>query len=150
MRRGEAVSAAELGNPVPPGGTRYAVCLYDGADALVASLEVDRAGASCRANTPCWRPNGEAFLYRDPHAAADGIKQLLLRGGPPGSPTVLLAAGNDASRGQTALTAGLIELLAGSPRITVQVRGSDAPRCLSVRLEELAQPRAGLVRARKR
>src|SRR6185436_18228653 len=52
------VPLTRFGDPVA-GTTRYDVCLYDAAAALVGTLTVDRAGQLCGPRAePCWQPDG--------------------------------------------------------------------------------------------
>jgi cysteine-rich repeat protein len=121
---GAMVGAAELGDPVS-GGTRYGVCLYDGAGVLAGELQVARAGETC-GKKPCWKRRGESGLaYADPSAADSGVVKVSARGGSTGKGRLSLAARNKASKGQTALPA-LAAGLAGETAARVQVATSDA------------------------
>jgi len=118
-----AVAAAEFGNPVT-GGTRYGVCLYDAADALVGELQVTRAGETC-GKKPCWKTKGaDGLAYKDPSAFDDGVVKLTAKGGT-NNGKISLAARNKAAKGQTSLPA-LAAGLAGAASATVQVVASDA------------------------
>jgi hypothetical protein len=71
-----AGSAADFGNPLL--SDDYALCLYDGADALALRTDAP-AGATCGA-TSCWRAKAAgSFLYRDPSGTPTGLAKLLLK-----------------------------------------------------------------------
>jgi hypothetical protein len=95
-KKGEAVLPADLGTPA--GSTSYALCVYDGAttmqdeifaptadtNSLVLDLDVP-LGAS-------WSELGAGKLkYRDPAAASDGVRSLLLKHGAEGKSQVKLS-----------------------------------------------------------
>jgi len=71
-----AGSATDFGDPLL--SDDYALCLYDGADALALRSDAP-AGATCGA-TSCWRAKAAgSFLYRDPSGAPTGLAKLLLK-----------------------------------------------------------------------
>lgn len=122
---GSATSQADLGDPVA-GATRYDLCLYDGADQVVAELNVSRAGTSC-GSKPCWKARGTTgYGYKDPAAAADGVQKITAAGGAAGKGKLQVQAGNKAKKGQTALPTGVTAALAGATSARLQVRTSDA------------------------
>ncbi len=68
----------DLGNPLNDGS--YALCLYDGTNALVATAQVEGEGA-CGAK-PCWRTSGSSgWQYQDKAAKAFGIAKVKLKSG---------------------------------------------------------------------
>jgi hypothetical protein len=112
------VGPAELGDPVS-GGARYDLCLYDGADTLLADLALDRAGQLC-GRKPCWKAAGGGFRYADPSASAGGVKKLVVKGGAAAKGKLSASARNAAAKGQTALPTGLAAALAGQTSARVQ------------------------------
>ena len=135
---------AAFGDPVA-GSTRYDVCVYGVKGALVslvASLGVARAGETCGpADAPCWKDaRGKGWSYKDPDAAASGVRKLAAAGGPAGKGKVQVEAGNNSAKGQSALPTGLAaELqdsaaeLQGYAAAILQVRMSDA-QCVTASL----------------
>jgi cysteine-rich repeat protein len=118
-----AVANVHIGNPVT-GTTRYAACLYDGANAFRGELQVARGGESC-GTKPCWRAKGASGIaYADPVASSDGVSKIAAKGGADGKGKIALAARNKAAKGQTALPA-IAAGLAGATSATVQVVASD-------------------------
>lgn len=152
MRKGPALTKADLGDPVPPLGTAYGVCIYDENHSLVASLEVDRAGADCDVGRPCWRPvtesatSSDGYLYEDKQAGAKGVTKLLVKGRKPGRSQVLVQAKNNARRGRMALPTGISNALSGHTRALVQVVTSNAA-CLSMELDGIVRNEPGYFKA---
>jgi len=127
----DAVPLADLGDPVG-GTTRYDVCLYDGANQLVAELSVDRAGQSC-GSKPCWKAAGAAgFKYKDAAASASGVSKLSLKSGAAGKGALSLQAGNRGG-GQGSLPTGIAAALQGALAATVQVH-TGVPACFQAEL----------------
>lgn len=124
-RLSAALSRSDFGQPVN-GTTRYTVCVYGGSDELLASMEVDRAGAVC-GTAPCWKALGpKGFRYFDDEASAGGIAKIVGKGGHAGRGQVVVSGRNNSSKGQTALPTELTASLAGSRRATLQGTTSDA------------------------
>jgi FG-GAP-like repeat len=137
LRRGPALDAPQLGHPLDPGGSSYALCLYDDADHLALERQVDRAGASC-GRAPCWRHlHGTGYRLRDPSAPWDGATSVVLRSGAGGSRVTWLARNRSASR-SPAFHTRVAPALAETTRVTAQVRVSDGA-CLSATLSDLAR-----------
>jgi hypothetical protein len=122
----DATTQADFGDPVG-GSTIYDVCLYDGSGASLVRLTVDRAGDTCgSAGKPCWKPKGtKGFAYKDPDAAASGVRKLASSAGPAGKGKLSVSAGNKESRGQTALPYGIARRLVGETSVFAQVAASD-------------------------
>jgi poly(3-hydroxybutyrate) depolymerase len=74
---GAATSRADFGNPVAT--TSYALCLYDGIDALLASFAAPAAG-TCHGR-PCWKANARGYRYVDTDATPSGLRQIVLASG---------------------------------------------------------------------
>ena len=152
LGKGPALAGADWGNPLTGGGTAYTVCVYNGVRALVAVYEVDRAGARCGARA-CWKSIGpeppaaghKGYAYGDESASADGIQAVLLKGGVDGRSKVVVKGRNTAS----ALPTGVAAALATSSSATIQVRGSDTPRCASLVLPTVVKHDGRTFKAKK-
>jgi hypothetical protein len=57
-RGGAALAVDLLGDPRLPGGTRYALCVADGADALLFRAELP----TCAGGAGCWKTTGDRGL----------------------------------------------------------------------------------------
>jgi hypothetical protein len=97
--RRTALPASSFGDPVTT--EDYALCLFDGANALL--LRTDAPAASgCGAMT-CWAAkSGGSFVYRDPTGSPTGLARLLLKT-KPGGATKLAAKAKGANLGVPAL-----------------------------------------------
>jgi hypothetical protein len=128
---GPALAQTDLGNPLSTGGTAYHLCLYSDTGTLVGQLDVDRAGDTCT-GVPCWKalggapPSGKGYKYKDKALGADGVLQILYKGGAAGKSKALIKGSG------AGLPANMAAALQSSTNATVQLRGSDAPQCLSV------------------
>jgi cysteine-rich repeat protein len=113
---------ADFGDPVG-GDTRVDLCLYDGSDAFVGELIVDRAGESCGPKQkPCWKAvKTQGFSYSDPAAASSGVKKIGLKGGVAGKGKLQVQAGNQGGEFPT----GLAAALQGETGAAVQLHTSD-------------------------
>ena len=118
-----ATTQSNFGDPVG-GSTRYDVCIYSPANALVGEMTVDRAGQMC-GTRPCWKPVGTiGYRYTDKNAASDGMKSIVAKSGVVGKGSVKVKGANRSSKGQTSLPTGIAgSLHAGS---TLQVVTDDA------------------------
>ena len=106
------------------GSTRYDVCIYSQAGALVGEMTVDRAGQTC-GTRPCWKPVSTiGYRYTDKNAAADGIKSIVAKSGVVGKGSVKLKGANRISKGQTSLPTGIAGALQAGA--TLQVVTDDA------------------------
>jgi 6-phosphogluconolactonase (cycloisomerase 2 family) len=123
-RRGEAVPASALGNPIDP-VTDYALCVYDaaGGGQLVTSLLVP-AGSGCgkpRNEGPksCWTgnatPQPTKVKYRQPARSPDGVSPVSVISGATGQTRVKLKA-----RGENIPALGLPL----TPPVTVQLQNA--------------------------
>ncbi len=137
MQKGPALGQTDFGDPLATGGTGYAFCLYDERERLVARLRVDRAGATCPDDEACWRaqgaapPAGKGYRYRDDGQSADGVWQMKLQGGTAGTSKIELKGMGDA------LPDGVPASLLDAAALTLQLRGTDAPQCVSATLDEI-------------
>ena len=145
---GPATVQTDLGNPLMNGGTAYHVCLYDNGGGLVGQLDVDRAGATC-STAPCWKavggdpPGGKGYKYTDKAATADGVTQILYLSGAAGKTKGLVkGAGSN-------LPVGIAAALQNATSATVQLRGSDAPQCLSVTVTDIKKHDPTFFKAKK-
>jgi hypothetical protein len=85
--RGEATTVPEIGDPL--GSDSYAVCLYDGDDALLLAA-VAPPGGTC-GTKPCWKDlGGLGFRYVDKAASQAGVNKVLLKSGDPGKAKVIV------------------------------------------------------------
>jgi len=121
------VPTTELGDPMA-GGTSYGLCVYGAADALVGTLEIDRAGASCGVPAkPCWKTTGSTgFRYSDRNATVHGLRRLVLKGGAAGKGKIALKAKVQPGRSLSGLPPGIPAALVGSGEVTAQIVSSDA------------------------
>src|SRR5262249_53751927 len=123
-------------NPLSAGGTAYSLCVYDDGGTLVGSLTVDRAGDTCGTD-PCWSaiggapPFGSGYKYKDDALTASGAFKLQYKGGAAGSSKALLKGKGNG------LPDGIAAALQGSLNATVQLRGDDAPECLSITVSDI-------------
>lgn len=113
---------ADFGDPVG-GDTRVDLCIYDGSDAFVGELVVDRAGELCDPKQkPCWKAvKDQGFSYSDKAAEASGVKKISLKGGPAGKGKLQVDAGNQGGTFPT----GLAAALQGATGAAVQLHTSD-------------------------
>jgi hypothetical protein len=129
--KGPPLDGTDFGNPAT-GATSYALCVYNGSNALVGTYVVDRAGEMCGAD-PCWKgvgkpPGIKGFKYKDKARDSDGIQLVLLKAGEDGKSKVVV-------KGQGAnLPDGVAAALQDETSATIQLLGSDAPVCLSAAL----------------
>jgi hypothetical protein len=76
-KKGTAASA-DFGDPTASGS--YALCLYDGTDALVGTAQIE-GGGLC-AGKPCWKTTGTSgWQYRNKRGTVFGIDQAKLKTG---------------------------------------------------------------------
>jgi hypothetical protein len=90
--RGDEVAPGDLGDPIA-GTTSYTLCVYDetaGAAAFQARLDVP-AGGTC-GGKPCWQAKPGKLKYRDPAAAASGVRAIDLKAGSVGKSKAKLKA----------------------------------------------------------
>ena len=131
---GPALAQTDLGNPLNSGGTAYQLCVYDAGGALAGQLSVNRAGDTC-GSAPCWKalggdpPSGNGYLYKDTAESAAGVFKIVYKSDPKSKALVR-------GRGPN-LPTGIAAALQSSTSATVQLRGSDAPKCLSVTLTDI-------------
>ncbi len=94
--KGEATASTDFGDPVN-GATEYTLCVYGqvaGTAALALQARVP-AGGTCD-GLPCWSTNSKGLSYRDPAAAADGIKKIILKSGAAGKAKIIVKGSGDA------------------------------------------------------
>jgi hypothetical protein len=107
---------ADFGNPTTI--TSYRLCAYDetaGVSRLALSTGVAAAGTCGR--LPCWRASSTGFHYRDPGAAVDGVRQVVLKAGTAGRSKIQV-------RGQGIKLALPTLPFGQDPTVTVQLRSS--------------------------
>ena len=115
MQKGPAVV-------VGPDVLDYALCIYDDADVLVASVDINgTAGAICDGK-PCWKVAGSGLMYGDKAGSEDGVSQLKLAGGAAGKAAVQLKAANNADN---RLPTGVASALQTSASAKLQFTNSE-------------------------
>jgi hypothetical protein len=145
---GPALNQTDLGNPLSSGGTAYDVCLYNDAGGLVGQLRVNRAGDTC-SGVPCWKalggapPTGKGYKYKDKALSANGILQILYKGGAAGKSKALIKGSG------AGLPANMAAALQNSASAKVQLRGSDAPQCLSLTVTDIKKQDPTFFKAKK-
>ena len=94
--KGETTAASDFADPVSGLGS-FRLCIYDDSQQPqpLEVLEVP-PGGMC-SGSPCWKQivsnkTGVGFRYRDPDAAASGVRRVVLRSGSTGSALVRLKA----------------------------------------------------------
>ncbi|MDX2171339.1 MAG: hypothetical protein SF182_30000 [Deltaproteobacteria bacterium] len=144
---GPALTQTDFGNPLGGGGTAYSLCVYGGtAGALVAEYDVDRAGDTC-GSAACWAdlggmpPDGKGYKYKDDALAADGIFKLQLKGGEAGKSKALV-------KGKGPNLPAVAAALQSATSVTVQLRGNDAPQCISAALSTIVKQDATFFKAK--
>jgi hypothetical protein len=131
------VTQSQFGNPAM-GTTRYDVCIYDDAARLAGILTVDRAGQSCGSSSKaCWQPIGaKGYRYNDRRAVADGVRNIVAKGGQPRRGKVIVKARNDRRHGQQSMPLGIAAALQSTRSVTVQAVTSDGA-CFSATLTDV-------------
>ena len=115
---------ALFGSPLTA-GTDYAVCLYDGTGARIATLAIPRTQQTC-GTKPCWKASGNTGVkYTDKTLSSFGALQLQLKGGEPTKGKVQFKAKNNGPKGQLEMPTGLTLQLTNDIKATVQVRISN-------------------------
>jgi hypothetical protein len=109
--RWHGAASADFGDPTAT--TNYALCLYDGASALIASA-LAPAGSTC-GKKPCWSANRKGFRYADEARAGTGVATVALSTG------VAATTGKLAGKGAFV---GVPELPASTP-LTAQLVNAD-------------------------
>ncbi len=151
MVKGPAITQADLGDPLLPGGTAYGVCVYDSAGALAGRFDVDQAGETC-AGKDCWKsigkdpPDGKGFTYKDKDTTSDGIKILKMKGGDSGKTVILAKGANNASKGQNNLPLGIALGLQAATSATVQLIGG--PECYEVTVSDIKKQELDFFKAK--
>lgn len=142
---GPALAQTDFGDPTAT--TAISLCVYSGtAGALVGEYTVDRAGDTC-GGALCWAdiggapPAGKGYKYKDDALAAAGVFKLLLKGGAAGKSKALV-------KGKGPGLPDVAAALQSAGSVTVQLRGSDAPQCLSASLSTIVKQDASFFKAK--
>jgi hypothetical protein len=152
-QKGSQLAGTAFGNPLNAGGTAYTICIYDGAGGLAGQYVVDRAGDTC-VGKACWRstggdpPGNKGYKYNDKDVTSDGIQRMQLKGGDVGKSKLSVKGGNKVGKGQRSLPTGVVAQLTGSTSVTVQLFGSDMPKCFSATLMDIQKDDGGQFKAR--
>lgn len=155
-RGGPTLRSSHLGNPRDRGGTEYATCLYDDRGTLAAEYRVGAAGKRC-GGTSCWKnfvgpgsnPKHLGYKYLDKASRRDGIRFMRLKASSSGGSNAVVRGVNNAELGRRDLPTGAVDALRNSTRATIQLHGSNAPLCLSARLDKVVARGKRLFEARK-
>ena len=120
-RRGSPTSLQELGDPRRPGGTRYALCVVDGAGALLLHADLP-AGGSCDGRA-CWRTQaGKGFDFESA-GSGTGLRSLLITSTGKAGPRIVARASGRTLLGQA---------LPLAPPLTIQLE-ADTGACWSAK-----------------
>ncbi len=94
-RRGDATTAAEVGDPTA--GDDYALCIYDESGPAVLASEMLAPSAGVCAGSPCWRPKsgGRRFAYADAEGTPLGLVKLEIKQGGVGKADLQARAAGD-------------------------------------------------------
>jgi len=119
-----ATTEATFGNPVS-GTTSYTLCIYDQDNVQISQMQVGQAGQLCD-HKPCWKASKKGYNYADKTASADGITNIVAKGGDPGKGEIDAKGQNNASKGKTSLPVGIASALQSNSQATVRIITSDA------------------------
>lgn len=124
-------SKSAFGNPITDDAT--AMCLYDGAGALIGSLAVE-PGTMC-GRRPCWKSYWGGFAFVDGSGASDGVRWMKLKAGSRGNGHISMAAWGDevgalalASRPKGTLLAQVVNDAGGCFETTFQASDQKVKR----------------------
>jgi Thrombospondin type 3 repeat len=150
--KGPAILQTDLGDPLSGGGTNYSLCIYDDVGALAGELAVARPGdTTCSGGaTACWNPLGSAppagkgYKYKDKDLTADGVFQILAKGGAAGKSKLLVKG-----RGPN-LPVPIASALTTTTAVTLQLRADDAPApgCWTITLSTIKKQAADFFKAK--
>jgi cysteine-rich repeat protein len=128
------VTVEDFGQPVFD-LSRYDICVYDGADDLVAQLMVPRGFDVCgKKERACWQQMGDkGYRFNDPELDSDGIGSIVMERGAAGKGSVRVKGRR--KRREDELPR-MTNALAGSTKATVQVMVSDGS-CFSAELPKV-------------
>jgi hypothetical protein len=122
-RLASALPLSFFGDPVN-GNSGYAVCIYNQANARVATLRVNRPQQMCGTRL-CWKiAGGTSYKYSDKLLSSDGMLQLQMKSGIAGKGKVVAKGKNNAPKGLTALPTGVAAQMAGNTQARVQLMSS--------------------------
>ncbi len=143
-----ATTQGAFGNPVT-GTTRVALCIYGDGGTLIRGFVVDQAGEVC-AGKPCWAAKStKGYAYKDKTTASDGISKIGYGAGDAGKGKADAAGANNASKGQTALSTGVVAALSGNTNPTIQMVTSDG-LCIGATMTEATKDDGVQYKARKK
>jgi hypothetical protein len=156
LQHGPELVGTDFGNPLASGGTAYNLCVYDAGGALAAQYFVGRAGDTC-GTVPCWKnmgkppgdPKHKGYRYKDGTATDQGMVLVQLTAGRAGKSKVIAKGRNNAGKGQTGLPIGAAATLHGSSAVTVELHGSDAPKCMACTLSSVLKDDGTTFKAKK-
>ena len=139
---------ALFGNPTN-GQTDYAVCLYDGSGARIATIAIPRTQQTC-GTKPCWKLKGkQGFGFQDKPGTSDGINKLSFMGGAALKGQASAQGKNDPKKGFTNLPAGIVAALTGQTAPTIEIRTSDG-LCIGAKMTKVTKDKGGQYKAQKK
>lgn len=115
------IDAGTLGDPDTDGGTRYALCVYNGEDLAMSANMV--SGIACGATSSCWTVREGSLRYSRTDATPEGVSSALVRGGRSGRDSVLVKGRYSVLRVPDPVLAGA--MFDPIPGVTVQMTGSE-------------------------
>ena len=126
---------SQFGTPLTT--TDFALCIYDesGGSASLVQVATAPGGGTC-GGSPCWKPLGSGYRYKNSAASDDGVQQILLKGGQGGKAKVKFKAGG--LKLQVPAPAGGGQFFAQDPAVTVQLV-NDAGFCFGATFSAPAQ-----------
>jgi hypothetical protein len=128
-----ALAATDFGDPVI-GTTNYALCIYDGSNALKGELSIVKGGENCGTD-PCWEGvKTTGYKYKDKDLTADGVQKIQLSGGDAGKGKVSVSAKNTSSANN--MPVGIAAALNGATHATVQLLDSSG-HCYGATLSQV-------------
>ena len=97
---------------------------------------------------PCWKRSGDkGFDYKDPDAAADGVKRIQTRAGAQGKGKVKVQAANKAKKDQLSLPTGVAQALDGAAAARLQVLATGG-ECIDAELADVRRADGVIFKAR--
>ena len=144
----EGFRVKNLGEP-DVDNTVVDLCIYDGANRLAGSLQVDRGGDRC-GNGDCWRNRGgSGWIYRDRYRSSHGVSRIKLKGRGTSQTKLILSADNRSSNFGSPLPSGITQALSGKTSALVQFH-STGGLCLEAQFDQIHSNSTSRFQARKR
>jgi hypothetical protein len=145
LKGGGALVQSDFGNPAT-GTTAYDLCIFDDADALVATFTVDQADHTC-GTKDCWKARKDTgWQYSDKEANSHGVKKIQLFGGEAGKTRIQFQAAFSDSAAISVMPTGIAAALEGSASARVQLVSSDA-QCFEATVDQVKKATTDLFKA---